>query len=67
MSDDDTYTSEDLRSLCFAAAEHFDWVARSCRRASNQSDSMAQRMQLKGRADMAGQAATYMRAVGNHK
>lgn len=65
--EDETYTRDDIRAVCFAAAEHFDHEAFSARRASRGADSAALRFRMIGKADHAEAAATYMRAVGNHQ
>lgn len=65
--DDDCYTVADIRDVCMAAAEHFDHEALSARRASRHADSAAMRFMLIGKANYANDAATYMRAVGNHQ
>lgn len=65
--DDETYTRDDMRAVCFAAAEHFDHEAYVARRAQASATSAALRFRMLGNADQAEAAATYMRAVGNHK
>ena len=66
-NDDETYTRDDIRDVCFAAAEHFDHEAYVARRASRGADSAALRFRMIGKADHAEAAATYMRSVGNHQ